>query len=130
MKEFEGEALEMFGGLAEDMSFLDAYIPGIATDACSEHTAAYGWWHAHARAGLSDNAINITKRHEWLTCDTNACIQGAVEVASLENSDVRYKSLVKKKQNYDGKEDLEACLPCKEESSVVNLTGLNKTQSR
>ncbi|XP_031558761.1 ATPase family AAA domain-containing protein 5-like [Actinia tenebrosa] len=126
VKEFQGEALEMFSRLAEDISFMDAYIPSITTDGRNDHTAAFGWWQAHVQAGLSDDVITVRKRHDWLTCDTSACIRGALEVASLENSYTSYKSLTEKKQS---EEDVDRYLPSMERNSVLNLTGLNEIQS-
>ena len=108
---------------------MDAYIPSMATDDQSIHAAAFGWWHGHVRAGLSDDIITVTKHHDWSTCDTNTHIRGVLEVASLENSYTRYTSLAEK-HRYDSDVDNDDYLPYKEEKSVINLTGLNHTQSR
>jgi len=119
--------------LAEDISFIDAQTTN--PDLKEYKKKDFDWWSTSTSTGLTDDVIKVNRTsHDWWTKDTSVCIRSALETASLECSYSRYKSIIEMTQVEDGDsvslDDIKDGLPCRTNSTVVNLTGLDDSQFR
>ena len=66
------------------MSFMDAFIPNAPARCAERNSAAFGWWSAQLKPGLTDSHVTARDPADWSTRDTRTSIRASLELACLD----------------------------------------------